>query len=117
MAQHGTAIATRASCDSPKQLYHERHVITCLATDYLTPILENSLEALLRRLSLLVTGFILIDSRFGCGLIRREMLDLLAIHKLHHIVRLPLLEVEPQAGMRVVLIIRLIFVVLDLDEV
>ena len=36
---------------------------------------------------------------------------------LHHLVCLPLLEAETEALMRVVLVVRLIFVVLDLDEV
>ena len=36
---------------------------------------------------------------------------------LHNLIRLPFLEAETQPLVRVILVIRLIFVVLDLDEV
>ena len=50
-------------------------------------------------------------------LIRLEFHHLGAIHMLHDLIRLPLLEAEAQTLMRVVLIVGLILVVFDLDEV
>ena len=46
-----------------------------------------------------------------------ERFDVLAIHQTRHFVRLPLFEGEPRAGVRVVLVIGLVFVILDLDKV
>ena len=43
--------------------------------------------------------------------------DLLRIHMLGHLIRLPLLELESQSLVAVILIIRLVFMVLDADEV
>lgn len=50
-------------------------------------------------------------------LVRLKLLHLRAVHMLHDLISLPLLEGEPQALVRVVLVIRLVLVVLDLDEV
>lgn len=46
-----------------------------------------------------------------------EHLNLLSIHVFHDIVRLPLLEAEANALVRVVLVVSLVFVVLNLDEI
>lgn len=51
------------------------------------------------------------------ALIRLKLLHLRAIHVLHDLIRLPLLEAEAEALVRVVLVVGLVFVVLDLDEV
>ena len=50
-------------------------------------------------------------------LIRLKLLHLRAVHVLHNLICLPFLEAKPQTLVRVVLVIRLILVVLDLDEV
>ena len=50
-------------------------------------------------------------------LVRLEFRHLGAIHVLHDLIGLPLLEAEPQTLMRVVLIVGLILVVFYLDEV
>ena len=50
-------------------------------------------------------------------LIRLKLLHLRTVHMLHNLICLPLLEGETQTLVRVVLVIRLILVVLDLDEV
>ena len=50
-------------------------------------------------------------------LIRLKLLHLRTIHELHDLIRLPFLEAKTQPLVRVVLVIRLILVVLDLDEV
>lgn len=50
-------------------------------------------------------------------LIGLESLYLLSIYMLCHLVGLPLLEAKANPLVRVVLIIRLIFVILDLDEI
>lgn len=51
------------------------------------------------------------------ALIRLESLYLLSIHMPGHLVGLPLLEAKANPLVRVILIIRLIFVILDLDEI
>ncbi len=51
------------------------------------------------------------------ALVGLKLLHLRAIHVLHDLVRLPLLEAEAQAFVAVVLVVGLVFVVLDLDEV
>ena len=53
----------------------------------------------------------------ACPLICLEQLHLLAIHVLHNVIRLPLLESKPKSLMRVILVIRLVLVILDLYEV
>jgi hypothetical protein len=50
-------------------------------------------------------------------LIRLKHSNLLRIHVLGDLIRLPLLECEPKALMTVILVICLIFMVLDEDEV
>lgn len=50
-------------------------------------------------------------------LISLESLHLLSIHMLSHLISLPLLEAKPNPLVRVILIIRLVFVILDLDEI
>ena len=50
-------------------------------------------------------------------LVRLEQLHLLAVHVLHHLIGLPLLEREPHPFVRVVLVVGLILVELDPDEV
>ena len=50
-------------------------------------------------------------------LISLERLHLFRIHMFSHLVSLPLLEAKANPFVRVVLIIRLIFVILDLDEI
>ena len=53
-----------------------------------------------------------------CGiLIGLKHFHFLTIHKLHHLISLPLLETEPQPLMTVIFIVGLILVVLDLDKV
>jgi hypothetical protein len=79
--------------------------------------MEDGLEALLRRITLLVTSTILPHRLFGSTLVLLEVLDLLGIHMLHHGICLPLLEAEPQSLVAVVLVVRLIFVIFHLDEV
>jgi hypothetical protein len=54
---------------------------------------------------------------FAGSLISLERRNLLRINVLGHLIRLPLLECEPQAFMAVVFIICLVLVVLDADEV
>ena len=54
---------------------------------------------------------------FTRSLISLELLDFGAIHVLHNLVCLPFLKGETETLVRVVLVVRLIFVVLDLDEV
>ena len=46
-----------------------------------------------------------------------ERFDVLAVHHTRHFVRLPFLEGKPWAGVRVILVIGLVFVILDLDKV
>ena len=51
------------------------------------------------------------------SLVSLKGLDLRATHKLDHVVRLPLLEAKASALVGVILVVRLVFVVFDLDEV
>lgn len=51
------------------------------------------------------------------ALISLESLYLLSIYMLGHLVGLPLLEAKANPLVRVILIIRLVFVILDLDEI
>lgn len=51
------------------------------------------------------------------ALILLKLLQLGRVHMLHHMVRLPLLEVKPQPLMRVIFIVRLILMILDLHEI
>lgn len=51
------------------------------------------------------------------ALIRFKLLHLRTVHVLHHLICLPFLKAETQTLVRIVLVVRLIFVVLDLDEV
>ena len=54
---------------------------------------------------------------FARSLISLKLLHLGAVHVLHDLVCLPFLNTETETLVRVVLVIRLIFVVLDLDKV
>ena len=54
---------------------------------------------------------------FARSLISLKFLHLGAVHVLHNLVCLPLLKAETETFVRVVLVIRLIFVILDLDEI
>lgn len=51
------------------------------------------------------------------SLVGFERLNLSAVHVLRHLISLPLLESEAKSFMRIILVVRLIFVVLDPDEV
>lgn len=51
------------------------------------------------------------------ALICLKLLHLGAVHVLHDLIGLPLLEAEAETLVRVVLVVGLVFVVLDLDEV
>ena len=75
------------------------------------------LQVLSRRVTLSGATTILPDVLLTRPLIRLKLLHLGAVHVLHNLVRLPFLEAETQTLVRVVLIVRLILVVLDLDEV
>ena len=54
---------------------------------------------------------------FTRSFISLKLLHLGAVHLLHDLVCLPLLKAETETLVRVVLVIRLIFVIFDLDEV
>ena len=54
---------------------------------------------------------------FTRSLISLKLLDLGAVHLLHDLISLPFFEAKTETLMRVVLVIRLIFVILDLDKV
>lgn len=69
------------------------------------------------RLTVLSAAAISIDSCFRSSLVGLELGNLGAIHMLHHLIRLPLLEAEANALMRIVLVIRLVLVILDANEV
>lgn len=51
------------------------------------------------------------------NLVSLERLDFFAVHVLRHLISLPLLESEAKSFVRVILVVRLIFVVLDPDKV
>lgn len=76
-----------------------------------------SSKVLLRRISLLITRSILVHRRLRSVRILLEVLNLLGIHMRRNVICLPLLEVEAQTLVRVVLVVCLVLVVLDLDEV
>jgi hypothetical protein len=92
------------------------HLIHAITLYFNTPR-RKGLEALLRRIALLVTSAVLPHGLFGSALVLLEVLDLLGIHMLHHGICLPLLEAESQSLMAVVLVVCLIFVIFHLDEV
>ena len=50
-------------------------------------------------------------------LIRLKDMHLRRIHMLHHGIRLPLLEAEAETLMRIIFVVRLVLVVLHLDEI
>lgn len=76
-----------------------------------------SLQILLGSLSLLITSTILLHGFLGSVLVLLKVLHLFAIHVLHDIIRLPLLEAETETFMAVVLVVCLILMVLDLNKV
>ena len=76
-----------------------------------------NLETLLGSLALLGSTAVLVHWRLGRILVLLKVLHLFAIHELHHIVRLPLLEAESDAFVRIVLVVRLVLVILDLNKV
>lgn len=78
---------------------------------------SSSSQLLRRSLTLRSTAPILFNRLLRRALVRLELLDLRTIHMLHHLVRLPLLEAEPQPLVRIILVVRLIFMILDLDEI
>ena len=75
------------------------------------------LQILCRRLSLSSATAILPNVLLPRAFIRFKFLHLGAIHVLHHLICLPFLEAESQTFVGVVLVVRLVLVVLDLDEV
>ena len=77
----------------------------------------NTLIILNRRIPLRLPTPILPHRLLPSILIRLKRLDLLTIHMLDHIIRLPLLKAKAQALVRVILVVRLILVILHLDEV
>ena len=77
----------------------------------------SHLQIFSRRIALSGATAVLPDMLFTRSLISLKLLHLGAVHLLHNLVCLPLLKTETETLMRVVLVIRLIFVVLDLDEV
>ena len=81
------------------------------------PSWSPPLQILCRGISLSSATTILPNVLLPRAFIRFELLHLRAIHVLHHLIRLPFLEAEPQTLVRVVLVVRLVLVVLDLDEV
>lgn len=74
------------------------------------------LQVLSRRIALSSATTILPHVLLTRPLIRLEFFHLRAVHVLHDLICLPFLEAETQTLVRVVLVIRLILVVLDLDE-
>jgi hypothetical protein len=94
-----------------QSLHHIGDIRTILS------LLRANLEILLRRIPLLITSPILLHSLLRSTLILLKVLHLLRIHMLHHSIRLPLFETETHSLMTIVLIIRLILVVLHLNEV
>lgn len=74
-------------------------------------------KILLGRITPLITSTILPRRLLRSSRIVLEVLDLLTVHILGDIIRLPLLEIEAQALVAVVLVVGLIFMILDLDEV
>lgn len=96
-------------------LYYLPITISIIPT--LSRLLRQPLQVLRRRISLSSTTSILPDVLLAGTLVGFESLDLRAVHMLHDLVGLPLLEAEAKTLMRVVLVVRLILVVLDLDEI
>lgn len=78
---------------------------------------DAPLQLLRRRLSFRRTAPVRFHRRLGRSLVRLKLRDLGAIHVLHHLIGLPLLEAEAQPLVRVVLVVGLVLVVLDADEV
>lgn len=72
---------------------------------------------MLRRITFLLPCPILSHLLLIRVLIRLKLLQLRRIHVLNHIIRLPFLKRKAQSLMRVVFVIRLIFMVLNLHEV
>ena len=87
------------------------------ATYAMTASCGPHLQILSRRVALSSTTAVLPDMLFSRPLICLKLLHLGAIHVLHNLICLPFLKAETQTLMRIVLVIRLIFVVLDLDEI
>lgn len=83
----------------------------------LQPPSQLILQILDRRLSLLPATAILPNLVLARPLISLEQLNLGRIHMLHHGIGLPFLKAEPQALMRIVLVVGLVLVVFDLDEI
>lgn len=77
----------------------------------------EALQVLNRCITFCLTTTILLRLHVAFALISLESLHLLSIHMLSHLVGLPLLEAKANPLVRVILIIRLVFVVFDLDEV
>lgn len=75
------------------------------------------LQILCRRVPLSSATAILPNVLLPRALIRLKLLHLRAVHVLHNLICLPFLEAEPQTLVRIVLVIRLILVILDLDKV
>ena len=75
------------------------------------------LQILSRRIALSGSAAVLPNMLFTRSLISLKLLHLGAVHVLHDLVCLPFLEGETETLVRVVLVVRLIFVILDLDEV
>lgn len=79
--------------------------------------LQLQLQLLRRRLPLGRPAPIRLHRLLSCPLVGLEQGHLLAVHVLHDLIRLPLLEGEADAFVRVVLVVGLVLVVLDSDEV
>ena len=100
---------------SGSTLILSRAVNTPLFVNHYDP--SSVLQILGRCVSILLARPVLPHVLLAGVLVRLKELNLLAIHMLHHVIRLPLLEAEAHALVAVVLIVGLILVILDLDEV
>lgn len=70
-----------------------------------------------RRLAILSTTAIGVNGCFCSALVGLELSNLWAVHVLHDLIRLPLLETETETLMRVILVVGLILVVFQLNEI
>ena len=100
--------------------HHHPHLHVNLSTLQTQETYQSNLrlQLLNRRRSLLRQPTPILPHMLLPGaLILLELLQLGTIHQLGHVIRLPLLELKPEAFVAVVFVVGLVFVVFDLDEV
>lgn len=77
----------------------------------------EALQILNRCITFCLAATILLRLHMPFTLISLESLHFLSIHMFSHLISLPLLEAKANPLVRVILIIRLVFVILDLYEI